>query len=294
MTLASKILVVDDEPICLDQISRYLDGLGYEIVKAASGDEALTVLNQAQTYWDLVLLDKYMDGMTVLSHIKSDPNLKVLPVILQTSDTSPDKLLEGIRAGAYYYLTKPFSREQLQAMVANGLNQNRYTQIAQQELSNLKYRLNSVNEISLSFRSREDIHQTTALLSHIASLNMAQEMGLIELMQNAVEHGNLAITYDEKTQLINEGRLESEIKHLLNQPEFSAKLATIHFRRSQGEYHFTIADEGEGFDWEPFLEMQIERLQDNLGRGIAMAKSLAFSRLTYRGCGNCVEVAIAL
>jgi CheY-like chemotaxis protein len=250
---APKILVVDDEPICLDHICRYLDGSGsgYEIVKAENGDEALAALHQSPTDWDLVLLDKFMDGMdgmTVLSHIKSDPNLKVLPVILQTSDTSPDKLLEGIRAGAYYYLTKPFSREELQAVVANALNQYRFTRLAQEALSNLKTSLYSVNEISLNFRSREDVHQTTALMPHISSLTMAQEMGLIELMLNAVEHGNLAITYDEKTQLINEGRLESEITDRLGQPEFSDKSATLHFRKSHGEYHFTITDEGKGFD----------------------------------------------
>lgn len=291
----SKILVIDDEPICLDQICRYLDGLDYEIVKAGNGYEGLTALNQAPTSWDLVLLDKFMegmDGMTVLSHIKADPNLKILPVVLQTSDTSPDKLLEGIRAGAYYYLTKPFSREQLQAVVANALNQHRFTRLVQEELDNLKGCLHFINEISLSFRSRENVQQTTALLAQIAGLTMAQEMGLIELMLNAVEHGNLGITYDEKTQLINEGRLDTEINRRLSLPQFSEKSATIHFRKFLGEYHFTITDQGVGFDWEPFLDMQIERIHDNHGRGIAMAKSLAFSKLTYLGNGNCVQAMI--
>lgn len=129
-----KLLIVDDESIWLDLICHYLDGSGYEIVRAQFGPEALSVLNQAPADWNLVLLDKFMDGMAVLSQIKTDPDLKILPVILQTTDNSADKLSEAIRAGACYYLTKPFSRDQLQAVVSNALNQNRYTRLVQEEL----------------------------------------------------------------------------------------------------------------------------------------------------------------
>ncbi len=294
---APKILVVDDEQICCDLICHYLDGLGYNLVKAGNGQEGLDALHQDATSWDLVLLDKFMagmDGMTMLSHIKSDPILKNLPVVLQTSDTTPEQLKEGIRAGAYYYLTKPFSREQLQAVVANALNQRCYIRHDKDNINELKNCLCSINDISLSFRTREDVHQSVALLTHIADLTITHEIGLLELMLNAVEHGNLGITYDEKTQLIREGRLEAEIVHRLNQPEFSDKSATLRFLREPDGYFFTITDEGRGFDWEPFLDMQIERIHDNHGRGIAMAKSLAFSKLTYMGCGNCVQAMIAI
>lgn len=129
-----KLMLVDEESICLDLICHYLDGCDYEIVRVRSGPEALSVLNQAPTDCNLVLLDKFMDGMALLSQIKTDPDLKILPVILQTTDNSADKLLEAIRAGACYYLPKPFSRDQLQALVSNALNQNRYTRLVQEEL----------------------------------------------------------------------------------------------------------------------------------------------------------------
>ncbi len=291
-----KILVVDDELICLDQVGRFLQECDYHIVKVASGQDALAVLHEAPNSWDLVLLDKFMenmDGMAVLDHIKTDPVLKVLPVILQTSDSSPEKILEGIRAGAYYYLTKPFTKEQLQAVVANALKQNAFIRSAQEELSNLKERLLGVNAITLTFRTSEQARSTISLLSHIADLTLAHEMGLAELMLNAVEHGNLGISYAEKTILIRENRLDTEINSRLNSPKYVNKVAEINYQRLGNELHFTITDQGTGFDWTPYLEMQIDRIHDNHGRGIAMAKNLAFSSLTYHDCGNCVKATIA-
>lgn len=290
-----KILVVDDELICLNQICHYLEPSDYHIVKATNGHDALTILFENPTSWDLVLLDKFMDdidGMAILARIRTDPTLKVLPVILQTSDTSPDKIWEGIRAGAYYYLTKPFSKEQLQAVVANALNQHAFTRLAQEELSDLKERLLAVEQISLRFQSYEQALQTVVFLTHVAGLTPAHQMGLTELMLNAIEHGNLGISYDEKTDLIKENRLASEIRKRLTLPEYAEKQAIIHFERSAHELHFTITDQGSGFDWQPFLEMQIERIHDNHGRGIAMAKNLAFSELIYLGTGNCVKATI--
>lgn len=292
-----KILVVDDELICLDQICHYLEQSDYHIVKVNNGHDALTALSENPTSWDLVLLDKFiddLDGMAILAHIKSDPILKVLPVILQTCDTSPDKILEGIRAGAYYYLTKPFSKDQLQAVVANALNQHTFIRLTQEELSDLKECLLAVDEIAMNFQSREQARQTVVFLTHVAGLSAVHQMGLTELMLNAIEHGNLGISYDEKTDLIKENRLESEIRARLELPEYADKQAAIHFKRSAHELHFTITDQGLGFDWEPFLEMQIERIHDNHGRGIAMAKNLAFSELTYLGTGNCVTATITL
>src|SRR5665648_793350 len=60
---------------------------------------------------DAIVLDRMMprmDGMKVLSKLKSDSRLREIPVIMQTAAASSDQIVEGIRAGAYYYLTKPY------------------------------------------------------------------------------------------------------------------------------------------------------------------------------------------
>jgi CheY-like chemotaxis protein len=289
------ILVVDDEEICLAQISIYLKELDYKIVTASNGQDALNLLRASPHDYGLVILDKFMEGMNgidVLKQIKDDPDLRILPVIMQTADTAPEKILEGIRAGAYYYLTKPFSAEKLLSVVDNALSLYRDTRLAREELTHLKDSLHLVDELSLSFRSRQEAREMTAFLSCAGNLNMAQEMGLMELLLNAVEHGNLAITYDEKSQLIRDNQLETEINRRLELPEYADKIVTVKFKRDPKSLTFIIADQGSGFNWEPYLDMQLDRINDNHGRGIAMAKNMSFNDLQYQGDGNVVQATI--
>ncbi|MCX8018369.1 MAG: ATP-binding protein, partial [Rhodocyclaceae bacterium] len=113
-------------------------------------------------------------------------------------------------------------------------------------------------------------------------------LGLSELMLNAIEHGNLGIGYAEKTRLIAEERLEAEIARRLALPEYGVRKGRLSIERLPDGYEFTIKDEGSGFDWRAYLELSPERAYHTHGRGIAMARSLSFDRLEYKGCGNTV------
>jgi CheY-like chemotaxis protein len=292
-----KILVVDDEDINLAIINRHLEAHNFKIFNATSGEQALSLLKSNNEGFDLVLMDKFMEGISgieVLKEIKSDPDLNHLPVILQTVDASPENILEGIRAGAFYYLIKPFSASQLSLVVTNALKNYSQIRLVHDELTNIKLALELVDEISFSFRTREQAQQITNILTRICGLNMVQKMGLIELMLNAVEHGNLAISYDEKTRLITDNQLELEITKRLMMPRYANKIATSKFRRCGNSFIFTVSDQGKGFDWRPFLEMMPDRIHDNHGRGIAIANKMSFNNLKYLGLGNIVEATIEL
>jgi anti-sigma regulatory factor (Ser/Thr protein kinase) len=119
-------------------------------------------------------------------------------------------------------------------------------------------------------------------------------LGLSELMLNAVEHGNLGIGYQQKTQLIENDYLHVEIDRLLATAEFGSRQAELLVSRSADELTYRVRDQGTGFDWEGYLEMSPERAFDTHGRGIAMSRMISFDRLEYRGCGNEVEAAIRL
>jgi hypothetical protein len=112
-------------------------------------------------------------------------------------------------------------------------------------------------------------------------------------MVNAVEHGNLGVTYQEKAQLKWEGDWEGEIARRLTLPEYSDRVATIRVERLAAEtVRFTISDEGAGFDWQKFLTFDPDRAYDPNGRGIAMAKMLSFASLEYQGLGNVVVATV--
>ncbi|MEE9397259.1 MAG: ATP-binding protein, partial [Methylococcales bacterium] len=70
--------------------------------------------------------------------------------------------------------------------------------------------------------------------------------------------------------------------------------AHIEFQRSDRGIKVAVKDQGGGFDWQPYMQMSVERATDNHGRGIAMAGMLSFSRVEYQGNGNEVHAFIDL
>ena len=114
------VLVVDDEIFNLEILSEYLSDEGYNVVSAEDGSKAWALLEGAPERFDVVLLDRmmpHMNGMEVLERIKGHPQLNMLPVVMQTAKAAPQDILEGLEAGAYYYLTKPFDKETMLAIV---------------------------------------------------------------------------------------------------------------------------------------------------------------------------------
>lgn len=111
-------------------------------------------------------------------------------------------------------------------------------------------------------------------------------MGLTDMLVNAVEHGNLQMTYDEKTRLIKDGGLDAEIARRLTLPEFAHKKATIRFHQNAERIEFTITDQGPGFDWKRYLEINPDLVYATHGRGIAMARGISFDTMEYQGVGN--------
>ena len=118
-------------------------------------------------------------------------------------------------------------------------------------------------------------------------------LGLQELLTNAVEHGNLGISYADKTRLVLENRWADEVERRLAQPGWGRRTVTVTLSREAGDITLTIQDEGDGFDWRKYLEFDPERAFDPHGRGIAMARMMSFDALDYQGNGNTVVVKIA-
>lgn len=119
-------------------------------------------------------------------------------------------------------------------------------------------------------------------------------MGISELLVNAIEHGNLGIGFEEKSKLqVSDGWLK-EIERRLNLPENIHKFVEVEFTRYPTEIHITVKDSGLGFKPKPFEKIKTEQRLDKSGRGIALAKHLAFERLEYSEKGNSVTGVITL
>lgn len=291
------LLVVDDEEFNLEIIAEYLDDSGYTLEMAGSGVEAWEILEANPSRFSAILLDRMMpemDGLEVLEKIKSHSELEAVPVIIQSAAASRQDVSEGLRCGAYYYLTKPFDEDLLKSIVSAAIDDyHRFQALSEQ----VKSKGEVVNLLQSAFFRFQSVHEARSLAAFLANACPEPERvvsGLSELLINSVEHGNLGITYDEKTELNNAGTWLSEVERRLKLPENTDKYVEVDFYVDERVIRIKIIDCGNGFDWEKYMEFDSERAYDNHGRGIAMANKLSFDTLEYINAGNEVEVTVGL
>jgi DNA-binding response OmpR family regulator len=113
------ITVVDDNPDIITIVKTILEGKGYQVLSASSGQELLNLLVDRKP--DLIILDimmPEMDGLEVLGRLKAVTETASIPVILLTAKVQYEDVLGGYKLGADYYITKPFTSTQL----VNGIN----------------------------------------------------------------------------------------------------------------------------------------------------------------------------
>lgn len=112
----TKVLIVDDEPVIVNLLQKFLTQKGYQTITASSGEEALKRVREDSP--SLVLLDVYMPGKTgieVLREIKQlQPDLGVIMVTAASDEGIGRKALE---LGAFDYVSKPFDLEYLEKVL---------------------------------------------------------------------------------------------------------------------------------------------------------------------------------
>jgi DNA-binding response OmpR family regulator len=113
-----RVLVVEDEPLLSEMITKSLKLEGYHVETAVTGEDGLKKVKDLNP--DLVLLDVLLpkiDGWEVLTRLRDDPRTKDLPIIMLTALADEKSKVQGLRGGADDYVTKPFSALELMARV---------------------------------------------------------------------------------------------------------------------------------------------------------------------------------
>ena len=285
----TRILVVDDEEINLMIIEEMLKPCGYETELAEDGEAAWALMEKH--HYDLLVIDRMMpklDGLSLLKRAKADPRWKNIPVIMQTAASSQEEVAEGIEAGAYFYLTKPYEPKALQKLVETVVFEINERQRLQDDIHQVENTLANFKRGELHFRTLAEARCIASVVARLCAESNSVAMGLLELLVNAVEHGNLGITYQEKSDLRQNGNWESEVNQRLGLPPWNTRTAKLIFERGDDMVEFKIMDEGSGFDWQKYLSFAPERVFDLHGRGIAMAGMVSFASIEYQGNGNTV------
>ena len=145
-----------------------------------------------------------------------------------------------------------------------------------------------------------DIHfYSSFLISYLYNTNKISsvdrfnlQIALSELLNNALEHGNLEISYEEKSKWMEEnGEIVSLIEQKRLDPKFSNRKIGISYILNQDFCSFTISDDGNGFDWKKYTQKQAEESTQLHGRGIQLSGEMV-GTLSYNDKGNKVTLKI--
>jgi CheY-like chemotaxis protein len=192
----SSLLVVDDNSMNRIMLSRYITKLGYRATLVENGRQALEKLQREP--FDLVLLDvemPEMNGYEVLEHLKTDPGLRDIPVIMISAVEELESVVKSIELGAQDYLPKPFNPVLLRARLTACLERKR---LRDQEVDYL-----------------QQVGRVTAAAAAIKA-NSFQLESLDEVAQRGDELGQLAQVFQEMARQVyaREQHLQRQVQQL--------------------------------------------------------------------------------
>jgi DNA-binding response OmpR family regulator len=283
------ILIVDDEPINLDIIRAHLENDNYELLMASNGHEAWSMLEAAPARFDVIILDRMMpgmDGMQLLSNIKDNDFLEHVPVVMQTAKAESRDIVEGINAGAYYYLTKPYEGDVLKTIVRSAVNDRLHEKSLHESLLEGRQIFDLMTFGRFKIHNLHECNLVASQVAHLCPAPHRVVTGISELLINALEHGNLKIGYEEKSNLMRRGMWQIEVDRRLNASENIGGFIELEFQVAADTVQIRIRDQGPGFDWTPYMDFDPDRAFDPHGRGIAVARLSSFDDLEYIGVGN--------
>lgn len=286
-----KVLVVEDDPFSRKYFKNIVSLSGFESFVAENGQEGLSVFKTHDP--DVIICDiqmPVMDGLHMLEEVRARHSDAI--VIMTTAFDSEEYAIKALELGANNYLKKPVHADNLRRLLSkyNNILKNRNI------VSDMVVAVDRMH-YRKSFKS--GMEYVPMIVEHIIkdiedlfddSELIGVQLGLVELVANGVEHGNLNITYEEKSKAIEEDKLEELYRSRLADPEIAAKRITIEFSRDQEACQWIITDEGNGFDWQsvhsPLREEGITKLH---GRGIFISR-FQFDEMEYLEKGNMVRI----
>lgn len=285
-----RVLVIEDDAITRGLIRTVMIPQGYSLVEAGDAAVARSIIAGDRKF-DCILLDRGLpdcDGLALLHEFKRQSGLLDVPIVVQTARTDAEAIREGMAAGAFYYLPKPLDRRLLLAVVEAAIESARVAVESASLLPNVGQVTSMLIGARLQLRSLAEALELARALAMLCPEPQRAVLALQELLINAVEHGNLGITYTEKTALVLDGQWHKEIERRLRDPVLGGRWVTVDIEQSQVSIDVTIRDEGGGFDWNEYWEPSPDRAFDPNGRGIAMARLGGADYINYLGNGNTV------
>ncbi len=286
-----KILVIDDEEPVRDVLKTALVENGYSVFEAENGKKGVQRFIDVNP--DIIITDVNMPEMSGIDVTKKIKDMKSdADVVIMTGYGTEDLVVQSLRSGATNYIKKPVDFKELMgildSLILKRENRRRFEvlkEIVVREEKTLSIGNNiakiwgTVNQILFNLPQKIEEISVEGL-----------KIGLYEILVNAIEHGNLGITYEEKKEALSSNTYNTLLKQRLEEADTAGKKVNIKSMFSRKQLQVEIEDEGNGFNYKElsFLE-DPETLLSAHGRGILLA-SLYFDVIEYHGPGNSVTL----
>ncbi len=287
-----KILIVDDESLVRSFLQTAAQKGGHEIRVAGDGEEGWTVFEEFKP--DLVLTDiemPHLNGLELLSRIRETRN-DVIVVVL-TGHGNEEYAVEALRLKANNYLQKPvrhFELKHLFKKYESVVEARNLGQEAPGKIVSKNFTAEYDNRLLLVPRRADElVRQTGDIFDEKQKMGLL--LGLVELLVNAIEHGNLGVTGQEKAAAMEKGfdAYQELLTKRLSDARLAARKVTVEYKQDIMGCEWLISDEGEGFKWREFIQnMSGENVFRTNCRGVYLS-CLQFDQLEYLGVGNIVR-----
>ncbi len=293
-----RILLIEPDELARNEILKFLTEKNYDVVCSLEPDAVLLDNKLKTDPVGLILIsDDYDRDLLSESSLVMGARKKLpqqIPVVVMTQIDSRKSPLELVVINWFHTIKKPCDTDILYSVTCAAISQFNHVRSLLNEIETRSSAIGLITSGTFEFKTVDQARNLTTMLSLACPGADGIVIGLNELLHNAVEHGNLEIGYNLKTELLETSRLYDEIQNRLEMEPYSQRVVKVSYMRNEDEIVFVIEDEGKGFNWKKYLTIDDERIRSNHGRGIALAKMMAFTELSYNDKGNRVTARIAL
>lgn len=241
----------------------------------------------------VTVIDNNLDELERdIRSFKRKEDAKYIPCIGLTSNKLKSSNIP--RQLFFHILERPANNEILIHTIEAAQSDFKRYQALISEVNSRTSAIGLISSGKFKLRSLKEAEALTTMLSLACPDPATVALGLSEILVNAIEHGNLNISYQEKSDLLENGLWDDEIQKRLNAPEYVEKFVEINFSRNENQIQIQVTDQGNGFDWRKFVDRDPSNNNAKHGRGIAIAIAMGFNQLEYNDKGNQVTAIIDL
>lgn len=282
-----RVLLVDSSRDLQADLARDAERLGFTLIAASGPSEAVASFEREVP--DVVITDLFSSdeaGLALIEELRSRG--ETCPVVVIAAEASGAMVAKAFRAGATDYLQKPIITEEFTRVLTRVRRVAARAAAPLPGLLTFEQRLVLASDVSFVEETVLWLIQMTAMM--VPETARAGLRGALqELLLNAVEHGNLEISHEEKKLAVAEGRYDRLLSERSARSALRGGCVIVEVSYDAGarRLKYRVADQGGGFDWRAMVAKKpgLDGSVEGSGRGVLLIRSL-FPDLCYNERGN--------